>query len=310
MQSLVPEKKTKNNLVYVVIAVLITITVGSIIYKRISLKKRKQLGIQPEPVQLQPEPVENDNENEINIEEPKNNAVYLLGEFLVYDKQGRDITHLFSPKIKQLFVLILLNSVNGGGISSKKISMILWPEKDLSKTKNIRGVTFNHLRNAISDITGLELTFIKDNYCFKLSEDFFCDYCIVSKMFKEQKNNLHTPENINLILRGNLMKDMHDTWLENFKSDYEKRLIDLLNPCLKNLYIQNELKQLLEISKLILSVDPFNDEAFKFEISAIKKLKGADHAKKIFDQFAEEYKHSIGTDYPFIFEKLSVENHT
>ena len=59
----------------------------------------------------------------------------------------------------------------------------------LSKTKNIRGVTFNHLRNAISDIKGLELTFTGDNYCFKLSEDFFCDYCIASKIFTEHAND-------------------------------------------------------------------------------------------------------------------------
>ena len=61
---------------------------------------------------------------------------------------------------------------------------------------------------------------------------------------------------------------------------------------------------MLEISRLILNIEPFNDEAFKFEIAAIKKLKGASHAKKIFDQFTEEYKQSIGTEYPLSFEKL------
>jgi two-component SAPR family response regulator len=283
--------------------VLITATVIFVLYKKIIYKKQMQANSQPKLIQPQPLAESDNKDVELNTEERKQNALYLLGEFLVYDKQGRDITHLFSPKIKQLFVLILLNSINREGISSKKISMILWPEKDVSKTKNIRGVTFNHLRNAISDITGLELTFIKDNYCFKLCEDFFCDYCIVSKMFTE-RNDSPVLENINLVLRGNLLKEMSDLWLENFKSDYEKRLIDLLNPQLKNLYVENELQRLLEISKLILSIDPFNDEALRSEIIALKKLKGIDYAKKFFDHFVEEYKHSIGTDYPFSFEKL------
>jgi hypothetical protein len=50
----------------------------------------------------------------------KPNAVYLLGEFIVFNKNSRDITYLFSPKIKQLFILILFNSKNAQGVVSKK----------------------------------------------------------------------------------------------------------------------------------------------------------------------------------------------
>lgn len=39
------------------------------------------------------------------------NTLYLFGDFTVLDKKGRNITHLFSSKIKQLFLLILLNSI-------------------------------------------------------------------------------------------------------------------------------------------------------------------------------------------------------
>lgn len=132
--------------------------------------------LQPQPIQQQASvTVEEEISHALKIQ----NSVYLLGDFFVYDKNGRDITHLFSPKIKQLFILILLNSKNLEGISSKKISSILWPDKDLAKTKNIRGVTFNHLRNAISDIDGLELTFSGDNYCFKTDERFLRLLCFI-----------------------------------------------------------------------------------------------------------------------------------
>src|SRR6185437_10523509 len=100
-----------------------------------------------------------------NVEEPRTNAIYLLGEFKVYDKKGMDIGHLFSPKIKQLFILIFLNSNdNDKGIGSKKISNTLWADKDVSKTKNIKGVTLNHLRNILTDIDGIELVFSDDIY--------------------------------------------------------------------------------------------------------------------------------------------------
>ena len=311
-QSLNATQNPKSIFVYVVIGAGIMATIVIIIlYKRLSPKKQVSESVAPEPVFIQQETFENDN-NEIEIikNDKKENAVYLLGEFLVFDKNGRDITHLFSPKIKQLFVLLLLSTVNSEGISSKKISMILWPDKDVSKTKNIKGVTFNHLRNAISDIKGLELCFTGDNYCFKMSEDFFCDYCIVSKIFKEHIQDFFIPENSHLILRGNLLSEMPEPWLDDFKYEYEKRLINLLNPHLKNAYEKNDLKNALEIARLILNIEPFNDEALKYQLLAFKKLKGNGHAKKIFEHFTEEYKKSIGTEYPFSFEKLLTEKHS
>ena len=304
LQSLKPDKKTRSIFPYIVIAIILLAALITITYKRAINKKQKLNVNPPETIQTEPVYIEDDNKVfEKNEEERKENAVYLLGEFLVYDKQGRDITHLFSPKIKQLFVLILLSSINSEGISSKKISMILWPEKDLSKTKNIKGVTFNHLRNAISDINGLELCFTGDNYCFKLSSDFFCDYCEVSKLFKEHADN-STLAQTHLVLRGDLLKEMHESWIEDFKYDYEKRLINLLGFWLKKSFIKNELKQTLAISKFMLDIEPFNDEALKYELVTLKKLKGNDYAKKFFDQFAEEYKRSIGEEYPTSFEKL------
>ena len=36
------------------------------------------------------------------------NAVYLFGPFTVIDRNGRDITHLFSSRLRQVFIYILL----------------------------------------------------------------------------------------------------------------------------------------------------------------------------------------------------------
>ena len=38
------------------------------------------------------------------------NYIRLFGEFYVLDRDGNDITSLFTPKLKQLFILIMLHS--------------------------------------------------------------------------------------------------------------------------------------------------------------------------------------------------------
>jgi len=251
-----------------------------------------------------PLPNEN-NESDSLIEnkdsEKRKNAVYLLGEFLVCDKNGKDITYLFSPKIKQLFILILLKSRNCNGVNSKKISSLLWPDKDIAKTKNIKGVTFNHLRNIISDLNGIELTFINDTYLFNVSDSFFCDYFSAEDITNENGSVL---EHLDVISRGGLLNDMTDQWLDEYKDRYEEQMIGLLEPELKKQYELNDLKLVMELTRLILSIDPFSDIALKYQLKSLRKLKGIEHSRKAYDHFIHEYQKSFGSEYPTGFDKI------
>ncbi len=294
LKSLQPQKKSNNALLYIAL----TLTAALIAGVLVMIYRRK-----PESNAIET-PAETELITERTDTETKKNTVHLLGEFVVFDKNGKDITYLFSPKIKQLFILILLN--NSKGITSKKISTTLWPDKDVNKTKNIKGVTFNHLRNIIADINGIELIFLNDTYTFNISEDFFCDYFFLSDFIKEvnSSNSGSVLDHFNLILRGSLLKDMPEPWLDDFKNSYEEQLIALIIPELKKQYDLRELKHALEISKLVLSIDPFNDDAIKYELKSYKRLKGIEHAHKVYDQFTEDYRRSLGVDYPLSFEKI------
>ena len=234
--------------------------------------------------------------------EVQKNAVYLLGEFSVFDRNGHDITHLFSPKIKQLFVLILLNSLDGKGIVSKKVSAKLWPDKDVAKTKNIKGVTFNHLRNIISDIDGIELIFLNDTYSFTLGKAFFCDFCVLSEAIR------HRPETVldhfHLMARGALLPDMPEPILDHVKTTYEEQLTDILIPEIKRLYETRDLKMALEVTKLILCIDAFNEEALKYQLKSFRRLKGIEYSRKAYEQFTQDYQRSLGVAYHVSFDKI------
>lgn len=235
----------------------------------------------------------------------KANAVYLLGEFTVYDKNKRDITYLFSPKIKQLFILILLNSREKNGVISKKISTTLWPDKDVVKTKNIRGVTINHLRNILSDIDGLELAFLNDTYSFISTEDFYCDYFVVREALKQ--TNVGEPSAFNyldLVARGGLLQHIPEIWLDDFKQEYEEALMPAILPVIKKAYDAFDYKKALEIARIVLNIDPFNDIGIKFKLKALRRTKGIEHARKVYEEFSAEYEKSLGEEYPVPFEKI------
>ena len=45
---------------------------------------------------------------------PSSNAIFLFGQFTVLDRCGRDITYMFSSRLKQVFVYLLINSCEAG----------------------------------------------------------------------------------------------------------------------------------------------------------------------------------------------------
>lgn len=224
------------------------------------------------------------------------NAVYLLGKFTVFDKKEMDITHLFSPKIKQLFILILLNSFGNTGISSKKISNVLWPDMEISKTKNIKGVTLNHLRKILNHINGIELIFLEDNYLFNISDLFFCDYETVLKSISEV-NAPVSNDCFNLICRGILLKDMHDNWLDVFKNEYEKLISKTLLKDAALLYDKKSYMSAIAICSVIMDIDPFNDTALKYLLNSSQKTQGIEYCKKLYYQFTKDYEKSLGEPF-------------
>jgi two-component SAPR family response regulator len=201
---------------------------------------------------------------------------------------------------------VLLNSRDGKGIGSKKISSKLWPDKDLAKTKNIKGVTVNHLRSIISDIDGIELIFLNDSYSFKINEPFFCDYCILSDLFNKCKDvdAGSLSDHFNLMARGPLLQDMPESLLEDYRSLYEDQLIAFLLPELKRRYETKDFKWTLDMAKLILCMDAFNEEALKYQLNSFRKLRGIDYSRRAYDQFTQDYERSLGIAYHVSFDKI------
>ncbi|WP_295768969.1 BTAD domain-containing putative transcriptional regulator [uncultured Mucilaginibacter sp.] len=271
---------------------------------------------QPAPVnnELNSETVLGDEQQDESVisvkqdqEETVKNAVYLLGEFSVADSSGRDITHLFSPKIKQLFLLILLNSKDSKGITSRKLTGILWPDKDAIKAKNLRGVTFNHLRNILSGIEGIDLQFVNDSYLFTTNQSFFCDYYLASDLLDNSSaTDTGKQHQLNqLLLRGPILEGMSEHWLDDYKQSFDEKAVNALQLQLNELAELKKWKEANEIAKLILSIDPFNDSAFSSRLKALKATKGTEYARQFYKSFRANYYDAFGEDYQHDFETAS-----
>lgn len=228
---------------------------------------------------------------------PVPNSVYLFGNMSVYDRNGRDVTYMFSFKLRQAFLLILQNSINGNGISSHDLSEQLWPDKPESKVKNSRGVTLNNLRKVLSEIDGLSLVYDKGRYKILTKEVCYCDYMHCLKLIDEEDSSDKISELVKIISRGKFLKSLDDEYFDSFKASVEKELEPLLLLEAEKAYKDENYQISIVLSEGIFNIDPANEQALSFIVSSFIKLHRKDEAKHKYLQFVTEYKLLTGKTY-------------
>jgi len=113
-------------------------------------------------------------EKKIFSQPDRADAIYLFGDFQVNDRDGNDITARIPAQQKQI-LLLLVRYFDSPGLSTTRLSSILWPDKEEEKVKNSRGVAINHLRKALSGVDGLSIVFDKGCYRLEMKEPAYCD---------------------------------------------------------------------------------------------------------------------------------------
>lgn len=159
------------------------------------------------------------------------NAVYLFGPFTVIDRNGRDITHLFSSRLRQVFIYILLHSTHNGVLSAS-LNEVFWPDKPDDKVKNLKGVTINQIRKNLAELDGVEL--VHDKGYFRLVfTDCYCDYF----RFRTLKNAEEVENELGILLmRGKFLDGMDAGMMDHFKQKVEEFLSSFLPLEIERLY--------------------------------------------------------------------------
>jgi DNA-binding SARP family transcriptional activator len=250
-----------------------------------------------------------ENEDEIMEKAESNikvtqNAIYIFGEFLALDKGGKDISYRFTPKIKQLFILLLSHSqiVNNEGIGTEKMTSALWPDKSVAEAKNIRGVTINHLRNLLTDFEGIALSFENNRWVLKIDEPFFCDYLKVHSLAvlynTSEPDDAGVHDLIDYLGRGALLPSFtsHD-WFDSLKIELDDFIIELITKLLPIYFKQEKFRDVIILANVLFTIDTFNKTAIDYKVNALKRLGKPGQAKTVQLRFEKDYREAFGTDF-------------
>lgn len=239
----------------------------------------------------------------------RRNAIRLFGEFYVLDREGNDITSLFTPKLKQLFLLILLYSSRGGsGISSNDLTRMIWGNNDPSKSmKSLRSVSILKLRKILERIDTVEVLFSANRYILQLSEEVYCDYLVCLDLLKDKR--VRTQPDFEsfyaIISKGEVFKGESFDWLDDFKSYICNSTVDVLSRFIGTYSVEDETDRVIQIADQILLNDPCNEEALLYKIKALMCQNNFKSARYTYDRFCALYQEMYGEAFPSSFEQLA-----
>ncbi|NOU60781.1 hypothetical protein [Marinifilum caeruleilacunae] len=241
-----------------------------------------------------------------DYEIPKNNAIIMFGGFQVFDEKAKDITYRFSPTLKELFLLILLNTINEGkGISSKRIQEYLWPDKSESKAKNNRGVNIKKLRGILEDLPGTEIIFDNNYWKITLPENIFCDLDYVQKGIKsirEQGKIENLAEIIIILQRGAMLRDIFPEWLDSFKDFNTGMIVGTLEEIIKDSKTDKVIA--LAISNVIFEFDQMNETALKTKCCLLATQGKHSLAIETFEHYRKLYLKFYNEEYQYSFKDI------
>lgn len=234
----------------------------------------------------------------------KPNSICLFGEFRVHDRKNKDITYMFSTKLKQAFLTILQYS-SKNGISSQRLSELLWPDKPEDKVKNSRGVTINHLRKIMKELDGIELIYEKGMFRIVIAPELcYCDYLRCIEIIDSNTVENNVSELIDIVKQGKFLKSIQLLEFDSFKEDVEKRLEPALLLEAEKSFLNETHNVTIILCEAIFDIDPINDDAIYYTVQSLTKLKINHEARKQYFFFVSEYKKTMGQEYPVSLTEL------
>lgn len=233
------------------------------------------------------------------------NTIYLFGHFTACGRNGRDISYLFTDKLRVLFCLILQHSAEGG-ISSQQLGYEMWGDKTPEKIKNSKSVAINHLRRALKEFEGVTLVYEAGKFKLNIlptspndlrtAPTFHCDYLSLLNLLNDDSTSLYERRSaiLDIVCRGKFLALIDTPVLDTFKSNTEQLLLKPLTTLMNAAVEQSDYTSALHCVKCIFYIDPTNEMAFHTQTRVLKRLGKTMELQDAIIHYNETYKKMYG----------------
>lgn len=261
----------------------------------------------PEPVPAEQQTVGQEVDTAVSAS-PVANRIRFFGGFHVFNREGEEITNKFTPLLKELFLLIALNTLRDGkGISSQRLDEILWFDKTEKSARNNRSVNIAKLRLILSEV-GFDLSKSTGHWKIEaIDEDARIDYADYQQLVGDRKllSREQAEKLIGIVGKGAFLPNLEYEWLDSFKSAVSTEVITLLNSYLKTRDQKEDHSHVMDVVQCIYLFDAVDEEAMGMECRALIRMGNHTLAKVAYDKFRKQYFALYSQEYSKSFQEIA-----
>ena len=241
-------------------------------------------------------------------------GIFLFGSFTVIDREGEDITNLFTPLLKELFLLILIYTIKyEKGVTLEKLNETLWSNMDEKNAKNNRAVNIGKLKSILEKLGDCTLKKETGRWVivFNAQEvpvDFAQFVRIQNSGAQSKKPDLAaTPREepsparmdqlLQLVQRGAFLSQENYEWLDDIKSDTSNTILEVLQKYSATLSVADHAELLINIANTIFFFDELNEPALAMKCKSLVFLGRHAIARNVFEKFSSKYKDIYGEEF-------------
>ncbi len=229
-------------------------------------------------------------------------AILLFGSFAVTDGEGNDISRLFTPLLKELFLLIVIHTIKQGqGITPDHLNEILWNDKSSEAAKNNRAVNMRKLKTILEQLDNITLKKEAGRWMLQYEPAAaYIDLDIFQQLVQQraQLDRAHIRQLMGIVKRGAFLQQTEYRWLDDIKSDISNQALDVLIQASAMLSSPEDAPLQIEIANSIFSFDAVNEQALRLKCRSLVLLGRHAIAKNTYEQFVKEYRHMYAEDFP------------
>ncbi|MDH7460111.1 hypothetical protein QEG73_02435 [Chitinophagaceae bacterium 26-R-25] len=252
--------------------------------------------------------ITNEYEEITNEQQSKADAhIYLFGNFEVVASNGENITRLFTPLLKELFLLLCIHSLKyNKGVSPEKLIETLWSTKDTKDAINNRSVNIAKLKSILEKIEDCTLQKEFGNWKLTFDRDkLYIDLDHFLQLFAERTlDNKSINELIAIVQRGPFLPQTSYQWADSFKSEISSLTIDALLKYCQYLSLPDNAERVINICNAIFAFDELNENALQLKCKSLVSLGRHTLAKEAFEKFASKYKEIYAENYETNYTKM------
>ena len=287
---------------YVLTAAMLLLGVAALIVvrRKNATRQKRQTPVAPSPTPALVNPVTQPAAILVDLpgSEPliKASAIYLFGNFEVYDTATHDITTQLTPLLKELLILIVTHTIRTGkGIPQEKLFEILWRDKQQKDAKNNYSVNIAKLKPILESIGACHIEKVNGKIQLVAEENaIYIDYLAFNTIVRKPVCTPAEKQTLLKILeRGSFLNEVNYSWLDDIKSEVSSMAIDWL---LTNFNTHNvtDSSSIIRIANAVFQFDQLNETALEYKCKALIAQGRYGLALETFQKFEKEYEHSYG----------------